>query len=439
MEFASATDVVSFRNSYGGVLGLGERIEKLAPIRADGQPIAVNKLAPGEFQATEKFTRCTYEVNLAEPARPAQMSHVSWLNREHGLLMLADLLPALTKDSGNFSATVVIGFDVPTSWTVASNARKEGSQYSTAAPDEAVFLLGPSLHEKSRRLAATDFSLITSGKWPFKDDDATKIAGKIIEEYSRVTGFQLKQNAVVLLVPFPGEASPESWTAETRGNVVVLLLGKKASGKRVLSRLGIVLSHELFHLWVPNSLMLAGDYDWFFEGFTLYEALRMDLRLGLISFNDYLETIARVYDSYLSAIDHDRLSLIEASERRWTTSSSLVYEKGMLVAFVYDLSLRNLTGCRSSLEDVYLELFRLTAPRQTDANETIIKLLSERKGLESFAKDYVESPGTINLDAVVAKYGIRVQRGIPNATKLVIDRDLNKAQRELLGCIGYGK
>ena len=63
-------------------------------------------------------------------------------------------------------------------------------------------------------------------------------------------------------------------------------------------KLGILLAHELFHLWVPNSLKLAGDYDWFFEGFTIYQALRLDLRLHLISFDDYLDTIARVYDSY---------------------------------------------------------------------------------------------------------------------------------------------
>ena len=64
--------------------------------------------------------------------------------------------------------------------------------------------------------------------------------------------------------------------------------------------------------------------------------------------------------------------LIEASERRWTTSSSLVYEKGMLTAFVYDLSLRNLTNCRASLDDVYRELFRLSATGQGSANEIII-------------------------------------------------------------------
>jgi predicted metalloprotease with PDZ domain len=115
-----------------------------------------------------------------------------------------------------------------------------------------------------------------------------------------------------MVVPYPGEVGPENWSAETRGNVVVLLLGRKASRKRVLTQLGIVCSHELFHLWVPNGLELKGDYDWFFEGFTLYRALRTDLRLGLISFNDYLDTIARVYDSYRAAPDRDRLSLIRS-------------------------------------------------------------------------------------------------------------------------------
>ena len=434
-EFPTATDVFSFRNTYGGVLGLGERIEMLEAIKANGEAIAVQKLAPGEFQTPEKVTRFKYEVNVTEPSRPAQMSHVSWLNREQGLLMLADLLPVPTKDSASFTSALVT-VDVPGGWTVASNVKREGSQFLTDEPESTVFLVGPAVREKSQQIGPNSLSIITSGKWPFSDNDAIKIARQIIVEYSRVTRFDLKRNAVLMLVPFPGEAGPESWSAETRGNDVVLLLGRKASGKRVLSRLGIVLSHELFHLWVPNSLKLVGDYDWFFEGFTLYQALRMDLRLGLISFDDYLETIARVYDSYLSSVDHDRLSLIEASERRWTSPSSLVYEKGMLVAFIYDLTLRRLTECQASLEDVYGELFRLSLTGQGNANEIIIKLLSEQHGLESFAKDYVESAGKINLDSQVSAYGIRVQGG-GSGTRLIPGRDLNKGQRKLLGCLGY--
>jgi len=432
------TSILSFRNTYAGILGLGERIETVEGIKDNGDRVRLERLTPGEFRSGERFSRFTYEVNLAGPRRPADLSHVSSLNSDYGLLMMADLLPQSTGNSGRL-ASASIDVDVPNGWTVSSNTKKEGSQFSTDDPETAVFLLGASLHEKLQRLSTTNFAILAAGKWPFSDNDATKIAGRILEEYARVTGFRLKRNAMLMLVPYPGEAGAQSWSAETRGNVVVLLLGRNARRSSVLSRLGIVLSHELFHLWVPNSLQLEGDYDWFFEGFTLYQALRMDLRLGLISFADYLETIAGVYDSYRSAADSDRLSLIEASQRRWTTSASLVYEKGMLVAFIYDLTLRKLTDCGASLDDIYAELFRLSATRQRSANETIIGLLSEREGLKTFGRDYVESATTIDLETILPAYGIQVRSSGSQATELIPGHNLNETQRKVLGCVGYRK
>ena len=432
----SATNALSFRNTYAGVLGLGERIATVEGIRDNGEQVRAQKLAPGEFQATEKFSHFIYEVNLAGPLRPAQLSHVSSLNPDQGVLMLADLLPQSTKNSEGPVSTVV-KVDVPIGWTVASNARNEGPQFSTEDPETTVFLIGPSLREKHHQLATTKLSIIASGKWPFSDNDAIKIAGQILQEYSRVTRFDLKRNAVLMLAPYPGEVGPDNWSAETRGNVVVLLLGRKANRKRVLSRLGIALSHELFHLWVPNSLKLEGAYDWFFEGFTLYQALRMDLRLGLISFDDYLQTIARVYDSYLSSSDRDSLSLIEASERRWTTSSSLVYEKGMLVAFIYDLSLRKLSNCQTSIDDVYAALFQLSATGQRSANETIISVLSEREELKPVARDYVERATKIDLNAILPAYGMQAGTSAAGTMQLSLVPDLSKTQRSLLGCVGY--
>jgi predicted metalloprotease with PDZ domain len=434
-QLPSATNTLSFRNTYGGVLGLGERVEKVEGVASNNERIPLSQLAPGEFRAAERVSRFTYDVNLAEPLQAAEMSHVSSLNSERGLLMLADLLPQSIKNSSSFTSAV-INVDVPAGWTVASNLKNDGGQFSTDDPETAVFLIGPSLHEKRQRLDTTDLSLVRSGKWPFSDGDAMKITAQLLEEYSRVTRSELKSNAVLMLIPYPGESGPESWSAETRGNVVVLLLGMRASRKSVLSRLGIVLSHELFHLWVPNSLKLEGDYDWFFEGFTLYQALRTDLRFGLISFDDYLETIARVYDSYLASPDSNRLSLLEASERRWTTSASVVYEKGMLVAFIYDLLLRQLTDCQSSVDDVYAKLFRLPATRQRSANETIISVLTERAELKTFVRDYIERAGNIDLRAVMSAFGIQVQRG-SSGTTLVVARELNETQRKLLGCIGY--
>jgi len=433
LELRAATTVVSFRNAYAGVLGLGNRIERLEA-SVDGQSIPIKALGPGEYQSEVKVSRLRYEVNLAEPVQPAQMSHVSWLNKDHGLLMLADLIP---RAAGNDAMRVRV--EVPAGWSAGANIAGEHSQYNTSNPDKAVLMVGRLLRKKTRRMEEKTFSLISSGEWPFSDDDALKIAEKIVGEYSKVTGYALKSDAVVMLVPFAGKSGPEQWTAETRGNAVVLLLGNQASRKRVLAKLGIVLSHEIFHLWVPNALRLVGDYDWFFEGFTLYQALRMALHLKLISFDTYLETIARVYDSHVSSREVDRLSLIEASERRWTTASSLVYDKGMLAAFVYDLTIRNATDCERSLDDVYRQLFRLHATGQGHANETIINLLNGTARLDSFGRDYVESTGRASLQTVLFTYGLQLRSGgaKSRATKLELASDLNELQRKALRCIGY--
>jgi predicted metalloprotease with PDZ domain len=272
-----------------------------------------------------------------------------------------------------------------------------------------------------------------SGDWEIADQDVLKVAGRIVQEYSKLTGFELKRDAVLMLVPFAGNAPPSRWTAETRGNAVVLVLGSKGNSKQVKSRLGIALAHEVFHLWVPNSLDLAGDYDWFFEGFTIYQALRMDLRLHLISFNDYLDTIARVYDSYLSSPERDNLSLIEASERRWTTSTSAVYDKAMLVAFLYDLQLRAGSGCKASLADLYRQLFQRVVTRQADANETIIGVLNAQAGQQSFARQYIESAGIINLESMLSPYGISVSRTSRGSELSFVHAD--KAQKKVLNCL----
>lgn len=429
-------NVLSFPNAYAGILGLANRIEGVEA-SIEGRKVPIKKLAPGEYKAELAFSRVGYEVILVEPDIRSQMSHVSWLNKEQGLLMLADLLP--TPPGKAASAETTVGLEVPTGWAIAANIAGGNAGYLTVDPDDLVFLVGPSVHKKTQRIGAIEVAVVTSGAWPFSNADALKIVEKLIQEYSNVTGYELKRDAVIMLLPFGREAGPEQWTAETRGNAVVLLLGNQASRKKILAKLSIVLTHEVFHLWVPNALALEGDYDWFFEGFTLYQALRMALRLKLISFDTYLETIARVYDSYLRSVQTERLSLVEASQRRWTVGSSLVYDKGMIVGFIYDLAVRSATACRHSLDDVYRQLFRLQITGQSNANEIIIKALNEQKGMDTFGRDYVTGTGRIDLVAAISSYGLDLRFGgaAGTATRLRLVSNPTKTQREALRCIGY--
>jgi predicted metalloprotease with PDZ domain len=218
-----------------------------------------------------------------------------------------------------------------------------------------------------------ELQLISFGDWPFLEKDALKSASKVLEKYFQLTNFSLTKRPTVFLAPLPAATGTTEWKAETRGSTVTLVMNPRANFKYWLGQLSVIFTHELLHLWVPNSLRLKGNYDWFFEGFTLYVALQTALSLKLIKFQEFLDTLARVYDSYLSYPDNQ--TLIEASESRWTSSSPVVYDRGMLVAFLYDLTLRRGTNSREKLVDQYRFLFDQGA-ESGDGNDAIIKLLT---------------------------------------------------------------
>jgi hypothetical protein len=225
-------------------------------------------------------------------------------------------------------------------------------------------------------------------------------ATKVLEKYIALTNSAPVGGPLVMIAPLPVATGSVKWRAETRGLTVVLLMNPAAEINNWTGQLGIIFTHELLHLWVPNSLRLQGDYDWFFEGFTLYTALVTALELKFISANEFVATLRRVYDSYLSR--PDELSLIDASERRWTTGNSTVYDKGMLVALLYDLAIRRSSGGKMWLGNLYKELFARWATQPADGNEVIIRLLGSTPAGADLAKSYIEGQRELDLKSLLA-------------------------------------
>jgi predicted metalloprotease with PDZ domain len=192
----------------------------------------------------------------------------------------------------------------------------------------------------------------------------------------------------------------------------------------------------MLHLWVPNALKLEGDYDWFFEGFTMYVALRTALELKLIKFDGFLNTLGSSYKYY---VEHpDELSLVEASETRWTITSGYahVYIKAMLVAFLYDLMLRKESGGKATLADRYRGLFNGGVTDGANGNEAIIKLLGSSPALKDFVKSYIENRRPLKLEELVRVYGLQVHwRDMK--TKLTVGDKLDPDQKQLLRSLGY--
>jgi hypothetical protein len=418
----------SFRNAYAGVLGIAERIEDFRATTPSEQDAKGRKIATGEFRSELAANKISYRVNVSKPSA-ADVSHVSWIVRDYGLLMLADLLPQ------DFTS-VSIRFKLPDGWGVDGANSAAADFHQVLAPEKAVFLVGSSFRKAQGSVEDIPVTTVIGGSWAFKERDALSSATKVMKSYVELTGYKLSGAVLIMIVPLPVKIGSIKWRAETRGATVVLLVDPDANFKNWGGLLSVIFTHELLHLWVPNQLKLEGDYDWFFEGFTLYTALQTALKLKVIDFKEYLDTLARVYDSYLSY--DDDLSLIEASERRWTTPGSLVYDKGMLVAFLYDLKLRKESGGAMTLADRYRELFGGRVAANASGNEVIIALLDSPPAMKGFARSYIESRAKLELEQVLPSYGLTLDSS-GKQSQLRVNPELNAEQKKLLRSLGLKK
>ena len=417
----------SFRNAYAGTLDLGKRIENVQARRTN-ELIPVKTVAAGEFRSEATANTLSYTVKIP-PVRPGDLAHISWSTQDRGLLMLADLLPESLATGGRVS----VDFNLPKGWVVKSPS-KDGDSFSQSELDNAVFLLGPAVRSSSKSIEGLELRLIADGAWDFSDKKVLESAGKVLDWYFKLIGFKLRSKPTILLAPLPPSNSDALWKAETRGSTIVLLVNPHARFRNSMGQLGIIFTHELFHLWIPNSLAFKGDYDWFFEGFTLYVALQAALKLKLITFQEALNTLARVYDSYLSYSDNS--TLIEASESRWTSAVPLVYDKGMLVAFLYDLTVRLESGGKMSLLDRYRGLFNHSVDEPANANDVIIRMLSSSPATEGFATSYILSRNRIELEKVLTSFGLQLNLE-GSTSQLYVRKDLTDPQRQVLRSLGY--
>ncbi|HEX8557645.1 MAG TPA: basic secretory protein-like protein [Pyrinomonadaceae bacterium] len=430
---ATAAAVWSFRNFYGSAAGLAERVENFALVDEGGAAVNVRRLAPGEFTAEMPAARFAYEVRLAPPGFVSDSAHVSWLTADGGLLMLGDLLPQPL-------AAAKAELTLPPGWKVSTTEQGSAAGvFDVADAERAVFAVGRDLRERRGRAGGTAYTLATTGAWAFTDAEAADSVEEILKLHEETAGDAPLKRSLVALLPLPQpNAAGNLWTAETRGATVVLLSGRLPTKLSARAQLDGALTHELFHLWAPNGLAFGGDYGWFYEGFTNYVALRAGMRRGQLTFNDYLNALGRAYDSYRAARGQREVSLLEASQRRWAGSPSLVYHKGMLVALLYDLTLMRETRGKNSLTDVYRELFRRygRGERREDGDRAVLEILGATGGMRPFVERYVEGAAELALPALIEPFGLEVKPGGARTHVGVADA-LDSSQRELLRKLGY--
>src|SRR5690606_31502318 len=150
-------------------------------------------------------------------------------------------------------------------------------------------------------------------------------------------------------------------------------LGQEKAPSSYETFLGLV-SHEYFHTWNVKRIKPAvfAPYDlmrenhtrllWVFEGFTSYYDDLMLLRAQVISLEDYRRLLSKVIGGVHRTSGRLKQSVAESSFDTWTrfykqdenSPNALVsyYSKGSLVALGLDITIRERSGDKYSLDDV---------------------------------------------------------------------------------------
>ena len=206
-------------------------------------------------------------------------------------------------------------------------------------------------------------------------------------------------------------------------------------------------SHEYFHTWNVKRIKPAAfaPYDlnsetytpllWLFEGFTSYYDDLMLVRSGLIDEQQYCKLVAKTANSVLRGSGRTKQSVAESSFDAWVkyyrqdenAPNSVVsyYAKGSLVALAFDLTIREGSGGKRSLDDVMRALWQRYGREFFEGRKEglgiseseVEALFDEVAGLKlrKLFDRYVRGTEDIPLDKLLAPFGITAADNRKNA------------------------
>ncbi len=204
----------------------------------------------------------------------------------------------------------------------------------------------------------------------------------------------------------------------------------KEPGEAYRGFLGLV-SHEYFHTWNVKRIKPAAftPYDldrenyttllWAFEGLTSYYDDLVLVRAGLITHEQYLETLAHAITQLQRNPGREKQSVSDSSFDAWSkyyrqdenSPNAIVsyYGKGSLVGLCLDLHIRSQTGGRKSLDDVMLALWKKHGRSGTGVAEDGIEKLAEavtRLKLKRPLERWLRSTAELPLADLLATHGV---------------------------------
>lgn len=237
---------------------------------------------------------------------------------------------------------------------------------------------------------------------------------------------------------------------EHRASSTLNVAGLSFDGEAGYKRFAELAAHELFHAWNVKRIRdrRLGPFDytrenytrllWFHEGFTSFMEGPILLRAGLIEPEAHLADLAERWTRYVAKPGRNVTPLSDLSFEAWikqykpaenfTNRAISYYEKGEWVALALELVLREATGGRRGVADLFRRLWRAFGARDVGLEPADVEAAASAvagRPLDGFFRRYVHGTEELPLPRLLARAGVRVARRAPWQD----ERDRTKARR----------
>ncbi len=210
-------------------------------------------------------------------------------------------------------------------------------------------------------------------------------------------------------------------------------------------------AHEFFHAWNVKRIhdRILGPFDytrenytrllWFHEGFTEFAEELILLRSGLMDAGAYLDELADGWGKYLARPGRNVTPLAELSFEAWIKQykpadnhinrAISYYEKGKWAALVLELMLREATGGRRGVIDLFRRLWQRFGRKErgivVDDIQAATTALAGRS-MDGYFRRFIDGTTELPVPRLLRRAGITVGTRAPGAD----DDDETRGERQ---------
>ncbi|WP_303310495.1 PDZ domain-containing protein [Hymenobacter sp. BT730] len=419
------------------VMDMGRYVRKFEAFDKKGKPLEAKQISTNQWQLASPEKTREIRYTIAETWDTQVQEHRiyrmcgSSLEADHALL---NGQTVLGYPQGMQNKPLRLKVNYPSGWKAGSALTPDSKGYYHAKDyDQAVdspILLGR-LTEATTKLGDAEVALYCYSK-----TDLIK-AEPLLADMQKMLGaaknflVELPVKRYAFLYHFEDQ-SQGAWEHSYSSEYV---LQEQPLTPAYVQSITDMAAHEFFHIVTPlnihseiiehfNFVQPTGSQHlWLYEGTTEWAAHMMQLRSGLVTLDDYLNTLHdKVRYDHLRAdttYSLKRLGLNSFSDEGQQQYGN-IYQRGAMTAALLDLRLLELSGGKRGLREVLLDLAKKYGPSRPVSEKDFFDDFTKMTypEIRDFFTRYVENAEPLPLQEYYAKVGIRYDAKLNTGRKV---------------------